>query len=1047
MSTAAQFRAVRARMAKNRHHADMMLKQASSRMDAALSANKALQDKRFAKTVADIAAAKKEAKARVNAATTSFKLGLLKLGTTVRHQVGKLNKRVTDLGSTITHNKLEQAKVNRNVNAEMNRMMKLGNKRYNEHLKKDKELRSLMKKNKDATDRRMKRMADSFNSQIASIRKQMKKDRAHAAGALKRKTDKLYDTLKKNAIAQDKANKHQMAMTARAKLDAADSLRAAKATFVTGLAKMHAIAVKSARKQEGKIKHLTGIVDANAMKDAKGRAQLREMQKSNKQDIQGAISACIAKGEQRALQIEKNAKNANKKLQASLNAKVTVQISRLRKSTAKSLYSLSLQTRAARAEMKKEVIFAVNAAKKEASANLKKMVQWSIARFTSLNTALSKAGKANAAARGALAAQAKAAQKQAVSNIKNAVAAQNRALLVHKIETAKAIKKTNKSITAYANQIASNAKAVAAQMKANTAALQAKLAAAKSAATAGLAAAGASSIARYASALTAVSKSLASARVASDKKFGKLYTNMAKNRANLDRALSGAVSGLNDKLAEQAALADVRFSKTVKNLGAAKAKAAADVAFARKNAGTQIVALTAAIKASESRLTGEIAVVSAEVISQRAQQTRINRRVAKEMGKIIKTANTRHSSNKRARGKLRAIMNADKAAASEETAALAKRTKIDLAILRGQQAHYRRQAAKNLSAATKKLYSKIADQSKAQAQIAAGLSSSLASSKAAAAAAITAARKSFNAKIDTMTNTVASNNKAFERGLKRITGVTHSWAKTAGAERKLMKEQVKAMNTDLDAKLARAIQIGEARAKAVEQRADANIKLAQKSLQTITSEQVESMANKAFALVQGNRQKIADNYLSLKAYAATATDAIADAVAKGKGRSLSSIGDLLQSVGALAGVKPGKDEGVGAGAPSIPLIFSAKTVKIPNPVNKINFLVDEYIGVLGQVNARWPMGLGKYLLSKVEANMQGRGILEVDRVQGKAGNFVFINGHSVGLSSKLSQFEKLAARMTTYQTMLSKLTGKLASKGGKGARKKGYVKPPEWQGN
>merc|ERR1711975_160622 len=45
-STAAQFRKVRARMAKDRHHADMMLKAASSRMDAALSANKALQDKR-----------------------------------------------------------------------------------------------------------------------------------------------------------------------------------------------------------------------------------------------------------------------------------------------------------------------------------------------------------------------------------------------------------------------------------------------------------------------------------------------------------------------------------------------------------------------------------------------------------------------------------------------------------------------------------------------------------------------------------------------------------------------------------------------------------------------------------------------------------------------------------------------------------------------------------------------------------------------------------------------------------------------------------------
>merc|ERR1740117_134331 len=375
------------------------------------------------------------------------------------------------------------------------------------------------------------------------------------------------------------------------------------------------------------------------------------------------------------------------------------------------------------------------------------------------------------------------------------------------------------------------------------------------------------------------------------------------------------------------------------------------------------------------------------------------------------------------------------------------RTKIDLAILRGQQAHNRRQAAKNLSGATKKLYTKIANQSNAQAQIAAGLSSSLASSKA-AAAAINNAKKSFNAKIDTMTNTVAANNKAFERGLKRITGVAHNWKKTAGAERKLMKVQVKAMNTDLDAKLARAIQIGEARAKAVQQRADVNIAAARKSLQTITSEQVESMANTAFALVQGNRQKIADNYLSLKAYASTAADKVADAVAKGKGKNLASVGDLLKSVGDLAGVKPGKDEGVGAGASSIPLIFSSKTVKIANPVNKINFLVDEYMGVLGQVNARWPMGLGKYLLTKVEANMQGRGILEVDRVQGKAGNFVFINGHSVGLSSKLSDFERLAARMSTYQTMLSKLTGKLASKGGKKkARKMKMVKPPEWQGN
>merc|ERR1712093_512292 len=55
--TAAQFRKVRATMARDRAHADMALKHASARMDAALNANKALQDRRFAKTVSDIAAA------------------------------------------------------------------------------------------------------------------------------------------------------------------------------------------------------------------------------------------------------------------------------------------------------------------------------------------------------------------------------------------------------------------------------------------------------------------------------------------------------------------------------------------------------------------------------------------------------------------------------------------------------------------------------------------------------------------------------------------------------------------------------------------------------------------------------------------------------------------------------------------------------------------------------------------------------------------------------------------------------------------------------
>jgi len=241
--------------------------------------------------------------------------------------------------------------------------------------------------------------------------------------------------------------------------------------------------------------------------------------------------------------------------------------------------------------------------------------------------------------------------------------------------------------------------------------------------------------------------------------------------------------------------------------------------------------------------------------------------------------------------------------------------------------------------------------------------------------------------------------------------------------------------------------LGEARAKAVEDKAKAGIKKVAGGLQTLASQKIEAMANKVFKHVQGGRQKIADNYLSLKAYSATAKDKITDYVAKGKGRGLGSIGDLLKTVGSRSKVKVGKDEGVGAGAKALPMLFSSKTVKIANPVNKINWLVDEYVKLLAEVQQRWPIGLGKYLLSKVESNMQKRGVLEVDRIAGKAGNYVFINAHSVGLSAKLNDFQRLGVRMTHYQKTLAKMTGKLAQKHKKGKAKRVVMKPPEWQGN
>merc|ERR1712070_1353403 len=118
----------------------------------------------------------------------------------------------------------------------------------------------------------------------------------------------------------------------------------------------------------------------------------------------------------------------------------------------------------------------------------------------------------------------------------------------------------------------------------------------------------------------------------------------------------------------------------------------------------------------------------------------------------------------------------------------------------------------------------------------------------------------------------------------------------------------------------------------------------------------------------------------------------------------------------------------GMGGSELPTIFSGKNVKASNAIAAINGLCDEFIEEAKQVRDRWPMGLGKYLLDKLEK---------------KPGNWVFMNGHAIGLSNKMSLFADLAARMTTYESVLAKMTAKLSTVHKTG---KFFAKPPEWQG-
>merc|ERR1711998_258149 len=482
-------------MAADRHAADLALKAASTQMTASLNAFKALNDQRFAKTGKDIAAPKAEAKARVAAAQTPFKTSLYKLSATVKDQVHKTNLRIDQLSNTVTKNKAAQAKINSNVNAEMKRMITLGNKRYQEHLKKDKELETLIKSNKAATDKRMKVMAAHYMMEIQEVRATMNKNRAHATHMLAKESAKLYSAIEKSERAQMATNKNLAEQTRRARLDIEDSLRAAKDDFAERIGALHKTVVHNDKKFEKKIDKLTGIVRADAVKNAAGRKQLSDIMDANKKELQTAVRGAIAKGEARMGAAEKKLTALNKKTKAALNMKITTEISALSKRANSQIEGLRLNSAEARSEMRKELLYAVRSMADEAKKNLDAATKEATAKFAAANAKEAAAASKSAAGRAAIAASIETEAANAKQELGDAVATMQRSLLVLKTQTQAKIKKTNKKVTAYADALKKEAADVDALMKDQMTLLTGKIAAASKAASADIAAADSAAVA------------------------------------------------------------------------------------------------------------------------------------------------------------------------------------------------------------------------------------------------------------------------------------------------------------------------------------------------------------------------------------------------------------------------------------------------------------------------------------------------------------------------------------------------------------------------
>jgi len=1045
--TAAQFNDVETKMAKDRQEIDMQLRQATMRFEAALNADKALENKRYAETVANIQAAKDEAKHKVDAATSEFKVALLSLGSTVATQVQKVNNRIDQTAGVVRSNAASQAKVNANVNAEMTRMVKLGNKRYKKHLKDDVELQNLITKDKATTDSKLNKMALQFNSALAAVRKTLAKDRKHAEDKLKKQTGMLYAKMLKQKQAQAVKNANMAAETRRVRLDAMDQIRQAKKDFQKKILSLSKVVSKNDKAADAKIKKLTGIVVANAAKSKKGRQEISSLEEANKQELKKSIKGAIATGEKRAQQVEKNGAKMDADTKWLINNKLNAEITKLQKETDASVEKLGLMNKEARAEMKKEMLYAVRTAATVAAQDLKLAVRDGEKKMIAFQKKASNTHAASGIARKALKEEVAANAKEISRMIKDAVSTDARAQSALQSETAKSIKKTNTQVDAYANQMKKIAESTRTQIKKTTSTTLTAIAAEEKRAKDAVEKFSSEDAARQATALKFLADQVAIATKESDEKFGKAKKQLAADRKHADDALAGAVKGLNDNLAKQAALADSRFEKTVKDISKARAEAATAVKDMRKDFGVRMVVATAGLKNIQQNLVDEIAKVSGEVISLKANQVRVNVRVDAELKRTEKLANDRFSESKRARGKLRQLMDENKQAAAAEVKTLADELKLKVSKARAKNALNKRSYAKDLTQYTEKFYEKFANQQKADIAKSTALDAATAAASIASANALSGARKGFNTAVTMLTNVVVANEKSAAAGMAKITGVVHDYAKAALKDRNLVKEETVALEKDLNKAVARAISIGEAKAKAVEQRVAAHLKDTKRFLQTELNESVERAADLVYKTLEGNRQKIADNYLSLKAYAVAAADSVDDAVAKGQGKALSSIGDLLSTVGAMGAVHAKAAQGPGMGGSSLPQIFSGKTVKVTNVVAAINGLVNEYTQSAQQVRNRWPMGLGKYLLEKLEESMTGKGVLQVDKVEGKSGNFVFLNGRSVGLSNKMSLFTTLAARMTTYESVLAKMTAKISAPKKKAAVKAYSVPGPEWPGN
>lgn len=699
--------------------------------------------------------------------------------------------------------------------------------------------------------------------------------------------------------------------------------------------------------------------------------------------------------------------------------------------------------------MRKELLFAVREMADEAKKNLDAAKEDMEKSFGDAAAKEKAAADAAAADRAKVAQEAADMKANAELEVNGAVNQMHKALIALKAQTRAKIKKTNQRVDAYGLQVQKEAEEVKAIMKQQMDTLLGEIEAQKTQAKEAIGAANDESAAQWVVVQDEVASSFEKYEKKAVSKHEDLMIEVAEQRADLDKKLAASVQAMNDAIAKQAAINDGRFAHTVKDIKAAREEASAETAAARQDFSTGLVTLDMKISEMDEFLTREIQNVAGILADHKVTQGIVNRHVQAEISRIQHLMNTQFSESKRARGKLRQIMDLFKQQAHEEVQALAAVFKDKIQKIKDHNQADFEAASSDLQAATTEAYERMAAAQEVQIYANQVAASNIEEYGTSAADAIKKSKEDFTSRLDWLSDVVGKNHNWVLQEFEQLTNVVNEHKATGERERGLIRQQNEAMGANMRRAIQAAVQAGEARAKGVAKQAREDLAKVKSALLNQITETVEEWADATFKTVQGGFTQIADNYLSLKAYAVTAEQEIVNYVGKGKGKNLSSLGDLLVNIAAVADVKPQKSEGVFAGdeGSTITSVFSNDKITIDAGVSEVNGLVYEFVGIAHGVRERWPMGLGKYLLSKLEDSMKGSGCLQVDKITQKSGNWVFINGHAVGLSNKLNDFESLAVRMQHYEATLAKLTAEISGKKAQPAKPGFYLPKPEWSGD